>query len=398
MDIDTGTGAEGAPASATEAAPAAPLSVEAAVAAYAQNGFSTEPTASAPEQPRGPDGQFIPKANDAEVVTPPAEAAPAAAPPADDDDDDAPPPPAEAPKEGEEEEQPAPEGEDGEAFVLKVHARRDGEEDVELEFTGLDKETRERLAQMRNEAMRGSEYRERITVVESREHQLADIYAELAEDPGTFLSAKVHPSMRKEAALAILDSLMDQPGIYDEIVDTLNTWETDAATRAAARQEREEAANARRVDPEVRQNLTEIRNTVAAWVPDGADPEQAKQFQQEAFAVLLGIVQARRLETLDVAKIPSFITALAQEYGYNAPAPAGAPPASKPADAAPAPAVPAEKIEAAKDTGRKLVSASARRREVTAVSPAGPGAAPQSGLNPPPGQSVEERIAWYSQQ
>ncbi len=380
-----GTGAESALATETATEVEAPRTIEQAIAEYrAADDDIPKPESPAEVQARDEAGRFASTAS---------EASPTEAPAQDDDEDDAPPPPAEG-EEGEAAEEEAPaEGEEAEAepFTLKLPGRREEDEDLEVQIDGLDESTRERLAQLRNGYLRGEEYREKLGAVEARESELAGIAEELAEDPGGFLVEKVHPTMQKEAALALLARLMDSDA-YDEIVERVNEWEQDPDKRRAFVEAQAESHPPR----EVRQNLLEVRNSVAAFVPEGAKPEEAGAFQREAFAVLTAYVSAKKLDQLDPAKVPALIAAVAQEYGFHAPTPKAATPTPD-ADPAPAPAPAPEKIEAARKHGAKLVTASARRREATAVSPAGPGAVAQSGT-PPKGQSIEDRLKWYRSQ
>lgn len=389
------TGAESAPT--VETAPEGPRTIEQAIAAYAAED-APRPESHAEIQERDESGRFV-ATETTEEPAPEAEAP--AAPTADDEDDedDAPPPATDAeadapPEDAAPEDEAKEEAPEGEPYTLKLPGRREGDEDLEIQIDGLDAATQERLAQLRNGYLRGEEVRERDALVSAKEGELRAIAEDLAADPAGFLVEHVAPAMQRDTALALMARLMETDA-YAEIVDKVNEWEQDPEARRTYLEEQE----AHRPPPaEVRQNLSEVRAAVSAYLPEGADAAAVRDFQRDAYSILTAYVNTKRIDSLDPAKVPGLIAAVAEEYGFHAPtSKATEPPAPEATAPAPAKAPAPEKIAAARQHGAKLVSASARRREATAVSPPGPGAVAQSGT-PPKGQSIEDRIKWYASQ
>jgi hypothetical protein len=324
-----------------------------------------------------------------------------------DEDDDPPAPPpatdeAEAAEAGDDNsEEGEPEAAEAEAFVLALPGRREGDADVEIELTGLDAPARERLAQLRNGFMRGEEVRTAQAQIQRDRDELATIRSEFAADPAGFLLGDgIHPSVQKEVALALLGGLMETEA-YDEVVDTLNEWESDEESRGAWQQHRQSA----REQAAVQNEVNRIEQGVTALVPEGTPENRAKAFTRIAMQTVFEHVQANRLEAVDPAELPSLLADVMTGYGFAAPSSTAAvppardataqqPPAKAPASAAPT----AEELARARQTGQKLVKASARRREATAVAPAGHGAATSGGLQPPKGLTVEQTLDWFAKQ
>lgn len=276
---------------------------------------------------------------------------------------------------------------DGEPYTLKLPGRREGDPDVDVVIEGLDAQTQQRLNQLKNGFMRGEEYRQAMGVAEQRFQELSEISEALSTDPGSFFREKVDPSLRVEAAISILDSLLDEDGNatpeYERVVETLNQWAHEPEARVAMRE-----------DVEIQKELRAIDKVVNAHIPEGADQGEVMQFRQAVFGLLQNHVTQHGPVYAD--QVPALIEKIARGYGYKTPVSGTRAGAAAPASS-PATGPTKEQIAAAKDTGKRLVQASARRKEVSSVAPAGLGAATHSG-SPPSGQSIEDRLDWFLKQ
>jgi hypothetical protein len=396
-----------APAQETTAATGlVPASFEDALARLSDDGTSlVDPAAAAAEptaQPRGEDGKFT------AAGTPATDGADASA----GEDTAAPETPVEgetpdpaAAAEGAEAEAAADEG-DGSAegedvFVLALPPRREGEADVDVEFRGLDQQTREDLARMRNGYMRGESFRQEMSQVSEIRDELLDIRDDLAQDPAGFILGHIHESFLPDTARVVLARLWENQEVADQLMDMIEGWNADPAKRAAFLQEQQTASQQRqqeRPPVEVRRAGRALNNAILGLIPEGTPQPRGRGFFVAAGEALRAHIIENNLEQLDPKEVPGLLTPLLKGFGFEAPTPK-APPADAgrrtPAAAAAAAAGPG--TATATDTGKTLAAASARRRSLTGVAPAGPTPA-VTRPTPPPGQTVEQRLAWLEKQ
>lgn len=301
-----------------------------------------------------------------------------------------------AEEEGETEE----EGDEDE-FVLSLPGRRAGDPEEEIALAGLTPAQQERMRQLRNGFMRGEQVRAEEARLRSMEGELEQIGAEITADPAQFLLSKVKPEFRRAAVLEVLADLMAQEDSteYDEIVETLNRYEQDPREREldTLKRERDRLARQRETTPAPEQvaqqeNVAAITNFVERCVSDDVEQDVASDFRRDAYAAITAHIQRHNLTHLPPEQVQQIIAPYLRGYGLKAPRGAATRPSTAPTPTRKS----AVTTQQARETGNKLVQASARRKEVASV-PAGAGSAAAT-LTPPPGQTVTERLKWYAAQ
>jgi DNA-binding NarL/FixJ family response regulator len=330
-------------------------------------------------------------------------------------------PEGEAEAEGEEEEESEagsdPEAEE-ELVVARLPGRGPEDPDIEIE---VPKELQEDFNRLRNMAMRGAEFRDRITGVEEREarttadqEELQVIEESLREDPAGFVLERVRPELRVE----LLRSLLADNEVWEneELQNQIREWERDPNKRELfaerTRRERLERRQTRdqelRLRREMREGAAESARHVKALIPEEWPPERTQKFWNVSMRLLGEAAHRRESSRFTRDEIVQVLDrgGVLDGYGID-PAAASSSAPEEGADRAGAqgkrtggeerrsrrPAARRRSVtpEEARDTGKRLQDQSKRRKAAAAYAPAGAGA-PAAAAELPKGQSVRERI------
>lgn len=308
----------------------------------------------------------------------------------------------------------ADQGEPDESLIVRLPGRREGDGDVEVEVD--DPEIAERFRQAINDGMRRAEFRRQMGEIESQRAELNEIYQWLEADPAGFLVDRIQSvDVKKEVA----KHLMAIPEVYDAVVAEFEDVDGDERALAAKRNELELQRLKRRdqIERDVAQwrttmeNVRQVDAQLAALSDQIADEGRAQQFFRMAARELNDYAkQQRRLVDPDEVALILHRLGVLQLFGLRpgapgpvqgrqdggrsaeAPkAPADARPAARPqrgpAESAPAP------VANTRNVAEQIRRAQAQRRAAAAVAPAGVGATPAR-VQPPPGQTVAERLKW----
>lgn len=289
--------------------------------------------------------------------------------------------------------------------VLRLPGRRPDDEDFELpidaealEAAGIDpKEAAERVNQLRNGYMRGSEVREAREAVRGQQGELDFIYRELQERPGEFLTQNVHASHYPDLLKNLIVQLDDSA--YEQVLNHIGQLDRDTNARERARldiekqriQHREERQQQRQSSDYVKQVRTEIINLV----PEDMDDARADEFFDYAIFKLESYARQNPGQRLQPDRVPVLLQELGalDPFGLSQNGEA----TTRTDDATAPNADRAKKGPKGKDTEQKRAGQDLRKRadsrKNAAVSPAGAttGASP---TKPPRGQSFDERMAW----
>lgn len=299
-------------------------------------------------------------------------------------------------------------GEDDKPFVFKLPARREGEAEEEIEFEGLSREQREGLTRLRKEGLRRAHLNAELRKVETDREAIVAERAELQEiesalraDPAAFITARVKdPAALRTVAVDYLVGLLDSEKpedkeAYEKFIEDLQGLETDPVRRENHRLKRQqqitkvkaaEKATTGTVDPEV----TAVLDRVKSFVPAGVPASKADRFTRLALEAIHEHLVDHELETLNPDEIEAITAPVRAVHGFGPSAagdkrtPAGSRGKETPATppAAPDP----------RETGKRLATASTRRREA-ASTPAGGGAPPVAPTPVPKGGGIKEAIA-----
>lgn len=293
---------------------------------------------------------------------------------------------------------------DGEGFVVKLPARMADQPDIEI--TVSDKATAERINQLRNMAMRGSEVAAARADLAEREADVEQFTEGLACDPIGYVADHVPPEYHEDLVRYLLTT---KPELFKRVIAEASKWEADPrelelATEKAknARDAIErKATTARSTARAVVEARTSVINALDSLVPDDLDQEKAALFRADAVRDIQAYLRKNPDRLIDgeaAIRILETNGRLAM-YGLKRPEgqPAGAPPArgrgaAKPAAAAAGPKKP--DLTKARADQERMKSRATARQSAAATAPSGAGGAPVSTAKPPAGLGVKETIAW----
>lgn len=305
---------------------------------------------------------------------------------------DAAPPDGAAPVSGEDGDAAAPDGDeaapDGEAAPEPITVTLRGRNGEEIPFTVESEADADVLRALKNDGMRGEEYRRKSADLESGFAELRDIGARMKADPEGFMISQLTPERQLSTARALLLNNWEQ--LAPEIEQF---WNDDVARRQAMLDIREQST-ARTADVN---NLiagyraaAEAERTIAGLIPEAASQEESDAFFADATAYLTGLAQQGR--AVNPADIPQVLSRMVAAYGFHAAtAPAAAP--ATPTTAAQAPSAPAsdplaERKERVAAVVRRTAQVAKQRTAAARVAPQGAGAASVEAPKPPKGADI----------
>ena len=260
--------------------------------------IATEPeTPTEPEdpdgQPRKPNGQFAPKDGEPEPVgkeladEPEVEGEPLAE--------------GEEPVEGEAETEDA-EPEPEKVLLLKGEEQR-GEEDIELDLSGLPPEAVERLELLQRNGLRRQEYNREMQKVRTLRSDLDAVETEIAVDSTGFVLSRVPPAKRADLAQALL---LDQWEVLAPMIEEL--WQ-DPVARSNRMGKTKETVEGRRTEVvqaiNAAQQASEVREAVEGMIPDRVPDEDAREFFMTSISLLQN--KANSGEVFTPADVPKLL-------------------------------------------------------------------------------------------
>jgi hypothetical protein len=293
-----------------------------------------------------------------------------------------------------------------EELEIELPGRREG--DPPVKFTAPDQETAERLRQATNEGMRRREYNDALANLEERERSQEAFFDALKNRPADTLVQHLRPEVRSEVVERLLAAMSDEEfaaaltkatgwARAPESRNTANVMAENEALKAndaARRASDTEAANTRAV--------RDIGRTIIDIMPEEWDRKREDAFVKYALTNLEEYAEGGG--QISTAELPALLDELGVLEPFGLDAAAAAERVASSATASPSPARsarPASTARPADAAGGKAKRAGAdvrervkRRRDASATAPSGAGAAPAGGLNPPPNQTVAERLAW----
>lgn len=281
-----------------------------------------------------------------------------------------------------------------------------GEEDIELDITGLPEEVVKRLEINETRGMRRKEFNQAMEKVTKIEGDFVEFETMLKMNPEGVVLDYMAPASRLKVGAAIL---LEH---WDEFAPTIQAlWEDPTARKSALLELRNGAQSvSASVQQQVETNrkASAIRRAVETTIPDKVDPQDAVAYRAAAHAVLVDHIRAGKEVTPD--SVPQLLTSLAQRYGFGTEAPAApaAPARPKlaviPKTAQPGTAArPATAAATAADgktpvvgtmSPERFAKATAGRQAARQVAPQGAGALPVKQPGPPEGASIAEASAF----
>lgn len=361
----------------TEEAPSQPASWRERVESAVEQATAVEDAGESLVQdtrPRDPEtGRFIPK-EEAATGEPPPE------------------PEADVPHETSEGEEPPEEGVEEESeggLTVELPPRQEGDEPFQI--TVQTEEEAQHLRQLTNGYMRKQEFNRQMESVKRDQSELNDIEAWIRADPAGYVVSRMPAGTQAEVAATILSSL--DPEAYQAIVGRMVEWERTPQRREMdafkAEKERyqlqQQLQQKSQQDQYVQSRVQDIRNAVAAIIPQDVPKERADRFYRLAMMELQQHFRSNPTSPLDGSKVPEFLkgTGLLDDYGFGGrePAPSVPRPAKdRPGTQDSAGMSPQERVE--------------RRRNASMTTPPGVGAGASSFQDKPEGMTVDEALKW----
>lgn len=275
-------------------------------------------------------------------------------------------------------------------IIVSLPPRNDGEPETEIEVS--DPAVAERLRELKNNGMRRAKFDAEMADVAEQRAQLNEFVSVLEHAPEAIVD-RMSADNRARVLKYLLASDMDT---HREFI--AQVYNDDTARRGALVDMREErggrmqTATARST---AERKADEIRGAVRVLVPETASEQDAQDFYTDAIAYLSQ--EAHRNDQLSARDVPKLLeTRMKRYWGAQSPAPITALGEARPSGAQ------AEALQKKAATARAVVArtqaAQATRAVAAKVAPQGAGAVPQGPLQPPKGQNLKDRLAWFKQQ
>ncbi|HEY9428654.1 MAG TPA: hypothetical protein VIR34_15965, partial [Gemmatimonadaceae bacterium] len=288
-------------------------------------------------------------------------------------------------------EEAQPEGEQPPEPITVMLKGRNGEE---IPFAVESEADADILRALKNDGMRGEEFKRKSADLERGFSELRDIGAHMKADPEGFMISQLVPERQVSVARALLLNN------WDALAPEIQTFWNDDVARRQAMLDIREASSAKAADVNNLvagyRSAAEAERTIAGLIPESAAEQEADAFFSDATAYLTGLAQQGR--AIAPADIPAVLSRLVAAYGFGASAAAAVPAASTTKSATPpAPAPDADPLAERKARVAAVVrrtSQVAKQRTAAArVAPQGAGAAPVEAPRLPKGQDISQRTA-----
>lgn len=185
-----------------------------------------------------------------------------------------------------------------------------GEEDLEVE---VDADIAERIRRLKNEGLRGAEYKKRLGDVEQREGRLTDYELQMQNDPvGFHLEHMDNEGQLNVARALILEHLDTLAPEIEELLDDPN--KRLAKTREITAQRKETAKKLDRARA-VREYTAKVLGEVEKLIPDHIEGDVAKAFLKDARRELAELASTGTEVTPDNVK--TLLARRVQLYGFH---------------------------------------------------------------------------------
>lgn len=286
---------------------------------------------------------------------------------------------------------PEGEGEEAPEAITVTLTGRNGEE---IPFTVDNEADADVLRALKNDGLRGQEFKRKSGDLEKGFGELRDIGARLKADPEGFMIGELVPERQVSVARALLLNNWDT--LAPEIEQF---WNDDVARRQAMLDIREQSsAKATDVNNLIAgyRSAAEAERTIVGLIPETVSEEDGNAFFADATAYLTGLAQQGR--AIAPTEIPTALARLVAAYGFTSGPKAGEAPAAPVASttAAATPTVPAstgsdplaERKEKVGATVRRMTQVAKQRTAAARVAPQGAGAAPVEAPRPPKGADI----------
>jgi hypothetical protein len=188
-----------------------------------------------------------------------------------------------------------------------------GEEDIELDVTGLPEEVVKRLELNETRGMRRREFNQAMEKVTKIESDFVEFETMLKLNPEGVVLDHMAPASRLKVGAAIL---LEH---WDDFAPTIAAlWEDPNARKLALSELRDGArSTSDSVTQQVETNrrASAIRRAIETTIPDKVDPSDAVAYRAAAHALLVQKLNAG--EAVSPEQVPQLLTALVQRYGFD---------------------------------------------------------------------------------
>jgi len=315
-------------------------------------------------------------------------------------------------------------GEGGEESEAEVEAEEGEESDVEeddvgdvskLEFVEVETPGRregetsrvrvhpedEQIVRMlKNNGLRREEYNRQLGSLREQQVEVEEFVTRVQTDPVGLFIDNANPQT-KEAL--VREVLLNEPELREKVSEELLDFDTNPATFQKAQAE----AKALRLErqQELYQRQSEIRaaeaqaarviQAVNQLIPGNAPEEDADAFFRDSMQYLEYVANKHGADQVTEQAVPELLRDRLRRYGLDkAEDAAGDESEDGASDAKKGSRSKTATLEDAKEGQEKVAAKSKKRKKVVAAAPAGAGAKSSTGIKPPKGQTVSERLKW----
>lgn len=262
-----------------------------------------------------------------------------------------------------------------------------GEDDIEIAVDSP--EALERLRRLKNDAMRGRDYRTKMQEVQAKQDELADIEVAVQTNPVGFLLDMVQPDRRVEVAKALLVEHFDE---LQPVIETYLESPVDAVkARLAAKEQARELAKMTEAQAQHHRAARAILSATEALVPEGVDHKVAAEFLRDAERDLVDAVRSKVQVTPD--NVGKILAKRIRMYGFASNGKDGTPQVA--ARTLPSKDRGTLTVDAAKAAQAKVKKVQDQRKAAAAIAPAGRGTVVTKAPLIPKTATIEEASKFY---
>jgi len=276
-------------------------------------------------------------------------------------------------------------------LIVELPPRREGDPDVELVVEN--KDVAERIRQLKNGYMAGTQVREAQEAIDRDRAQIDEIEVWIGTDPTGFIIQNTPAEVIEDVAL----SLVFHPDVFERVAEKIRPALDDPQERrvlaAELKAARADAQTQLRRVVETRRFAKEqakiVRDSIAAMVPEteGISDNRRQAIIQTLETAAAQTIRSKKIEKIEPDDVPVMLAAQLRAAGID---PLAAAQALKDGGSTSKPGKsPAKKKK--QPTRKELKAAAQKRKRAAASTPPG-GGAPAARTKLPKGQTLEERF------
>jgi len=259
---------------------------------------------------------------------------------------------------------------------------------------------------LKNMGLRRSEFNQQMEAVRAERTEVEQFITELETDPVGLFTARATPQAK---AQMVREILLSDPQIRNQVADELVEFETNPvslqraeAQARADRLERQSELNTRHAEIKAAEaQAARVIQRVNQLIPEDAPDEDADAFFRDAMQYLEYAANKFGAEKVTENTVPELLADRLRLYGLTKAEGAAGSSSQDGASEGLKGSRSKEKktatLENAKEGQSSVQKKVQKRKKIASAAPAGAGSKSTTGIQPPKGQTVAERLKWAAE-